>query len=210
VEARRRHAASNKAVYDQHLKWPSIKRSLEVNAFADALALEQLETHFRFLSAFTHPNTDTRGLLYGRNEWSVPCYDHYTSELCLLYVAVLASWEFRNVIAMSKRTPTVGIADEQDLHELQHSLEQSSGHFWFVGQKPSAYDRFQARNKAAWKQHRTVGWGERIPIPDLNDEEVGYYSDPLQRLVNLHGSTQELSTGLVYQSPWPRDDARFR
>ena len=33
-------------------------------------------------------------------------------------------------------------------------------------------------------------------------KRVRYYADPMNRLVRLHSSFQELSTGLVYQSPF--------
>ncbi len=42
------------------------------------------------------------------------------------------------------------------------------------------------------------------------EHEIRYYRDPMQRLVRLHSSFQEIMTGLAYQSPWPRPDAQFR
>jgi len=46
--------------------------------------------------------------------------------------------------------------------------------------------------------------------PEPTADEVLYPADPLRRLVALHGGAHEIMTGLVYVSPWPRDDARFR
>jgi hypothetical protein len=135
-EVTRRHAARNKAVYDAHLRWPSIKRSMQVNGLATDFAFDQLEAHYRFLSAFTHPVTDTRGLLYGRNEWSVPRYDHYSSELCLLYISVLAAWELQNFLSMSSRTPTVALTDADELQQLQQALRRASRHLWWIGDAP--------------------------------------------------------------------------
>jgi hypothetical protein len=210
LDVTRRHAAANKADYQLHLRWPSIKRNLQLNGLADEFALEQLETHYRFLSAFTHPITDTRGLLYGRNEWSIPRYDHYSSELCLLYVIVLASWELQNFTDMSRRPPTVTLAHADEVETLQDSLRRASAHFWFVGGTPHAYDRFQARNQASWKAHRAAGREGPVPRVDVADDDIGYYTNPLERLVDMHGSTWEYSTGFGYESPWPREDARFR
>jgi len=51
------------------------------------------------------------------------------------------------------------------------------------------------------------------PIPDpssIPEGEIRYYRDPMQRLVRLHCSFQEIMTGIAYQSPWPRTDAQFR
>jgi hypothetical protein len=37
---------------------------------------------------------------------------------------------------------------------------------------------------------------------------VNYYADPLDRLIRLHHGWQEMSSGLVYRSPFQRDDGR--
>jgi hypothetical protein len=60
----------------------------------------------------------------------------------------------------------------------------------------------------AFRSTRDEIKGELPPKP--TPDGVSYPSDPLRRLVALHGSTHEMMTGLVYVSPWPRDDARFR
>jgi hypothetical protein len=39
---------------------------------------------------------------------------------------------------------------------------------------------------------------------------VRYYPNPLQRIIRLHSSYQELITGQVFRSPFERADARFR
>ena len=44
----------------------------------------------------------------------------------------------------------------------------------------------------------------------IKQTRIRYYRDPLARLVGLHRSHQEMSTGLVYRSPFERQDARFR
>ncbi len=51
---------------------------------------------------------------------------------------------------------------------------------------------------------------QRIDIMSIPDEEVRYYRDPMRRLVELHSGFHEIMTGLSFNSPWPRADARFR
>jgi len=41
-------------------------------------------------------------------------------------------------------------------------------------------------------------------------DHIKYYNDPLERLVAIHRSDQEMTTGLLHQAPFERDDARFR
>lgn len=50
----------------------------------------------------------------------------------------------------------------------------------------------------------------KIDPATLPDEKVKYYADPLDRLVKLHQSSHEMTTGLYFQSPFERSDARSR
>ena len=49
----------------------------------------------------------------------------------------------------------------------------------------------------------------RIDPASLKLEQI-HYEDPLKRVIDLHSSYHEFTTDTWYQSPWPRDDARFR
>ena len=54
-------------------------------------------------------------------------------------------------------------------------------------------------------------WGRpKVDPSAIKLIRVRYYRNPLGRLVKLHQSYQEMSTGLMYQSPFERSDARFR
>ena len=86
--------------------------------------------------------------------------------------------------------------------------ESAASHFWFLGARPHPYDKWKARNEVAFRAMRDGVKDEVRPEP--TPEEVPYPSDPLRRLVALHASSQEVMTGLVYASPWPSHDARFR
>jgi hypothetical protein len=69
---------------------------LALNGFADEQTINRLDVHYRYLSAFVHPLSDVDRLLYGRNAIGIPRYDHYTSELILLYTIAFAVGELRN------------------------------------------------------------------------------------------------------------------
>jgi hypothetical protein len=54
VERRIEQARTQKALWEQYLTWSSLTESLELNGFYTAEQLQQLQVHYRFLSAFAH------------------------------------------------------------------------------------------------------------------------------------------------------------
>lgn len=210
-EDRRAYALGHKNMYEIYLRWSSLKANLQYNGFADESTLSQLDCHYRFLSAFVHPISDVTGVLYGNNvHRSWPRYDHYSSELALLYTVVMAVEELRNFGQMIAATDGVTVAGWPDIEQECAQAWELTSHLWFPGQSPHAHDRYDEANRRMFRQLRENG--ERIPIvPDnIPDAEITYYSNPMTRLIELHTSKRELMTGLSYMSPWPRDDARFR
>jgi hypothetical protein len=79
------------------------------------------------------------------------------------------------------------------------------GYLWWPGGRPTAYDRVAEANHRAWRSFKP-GEGKGWPIaPDpasLSDDDIGYYSDPLERLTKLHSGFREMTTGLGYVPPW--------
>jgi hypothetical protein len=54
-------------------------------------------------------------------------------------------------------------------------------------------------------------WGRpKVDPAAIASGRVRYYRGPLERLVKLHQSYEEMSTGLVYRSPFERSDAQYR
>lgn len=211
VEERRKLAKHHQFLYEEYLRWASLKESLKANGFADEAALHKLDVHYRFLSAFTHPYTDVAPLLYGRNQQSWPVYDHYSSELVLLYAVVFSVIELRNFYAMTLLPHTVGIEGWEDIERQSDSAWRMCSYLWFPGHEPHPYDRFQEANRRGFRQLRASGGGANLVQPsELDASEIGYYGTPLQRLVQMHSHSHELMTGFVYQSPWHRDDVRCR
>jgi hypothetical protein len=69
------------------LRWPEIKANLRENRLCSEETLRRFEVHYHFLSAFVHPVPAGYDLVYGRNRpTGAPRYDHYASELALLYI----------------------------------------------------------------------------------------------------------------------------
>lgn len=165
--------------------------------------LVAIDVHYAFLSGFTHATNAAYDAAHGRwNSLSDRGATHFAEELVHLYVASLAAAVLRLLNGMEDRPPPVRIAGRDEVDALVASAEAAAAHLWFPGGSPHQYDRFVELNRRHWRaaSHRA---GEAPPTSYLADEEVPYYRDPLGRLREMHRSSRELTTGLVYQSPWP-------
>lgn len=206
----RRWASENQAIWRSYLTWSSLLTNLKENHLVDDVDAGRLAAHYGFLSGFAHPVVDQRRNIYGRNAglgW--PHYDHYSSELVLLYAITLGTLEVRNLVASLTRRAGLSLSDEETVAETLLQAELTTSYLWFLGTHPHSYDIWKARNQASFRAVREKD--SRAPTPaDPPPEDVPYPADPLRRLIALHGNTHEMMTGLTYESPWPREDARFR
>src|SRR5215831_17418991 len=100
------YARDNQAIYEMYLRWASIRENVISNGFEDEADMARIDVHYRFLSSYVHPISDRQAATYGRNQ-SWPRYDHYSSELILLYVITFAVREIRSFITMCSMEPEV-------------------------------------------------------------------------------------------------------
>src|SRR4051794_11241088 len=75
------------------------------------------------------------------------------------------------------------------------------------GKTPTRGTYHQALTQARIQQIRDGKTGQLSP-PAPGD--VPFPRDPLRRLIGQHATSVDAATGAVYQSPWPRVDARPR
>lgn len=205
----RRMARENQALWHVYLTWSALLTNLQENHLVGEVDAGRLAAHYRFLSGYAHPVVDHRREIYGREalmRW--PKYDHYSSELILLYAITFGVLELKNFIRSLEHRPSPGLANADEVKGELEAAESATGYLWFLGSRPHPYDTWKARNEIAFQAMREGTVGDLPPEPAPN--EVPYPSDPLRRLVAQHGSAHEMMTGLAYVSPWPRDDARFR
>ena len=217
VEDRITQARRHRTLWEQHLKWGSITESLRRNGFYSDEETLQLYVHYRFLSAFAHGTDAAYRLAYPRGiaGGTPPVYDHYSSELVLLYVNALAARELEALLEMTRRQPRVDVPAREQLKAVAGRSRQVSSYLWFPGDGPHEYDRVTEANRRVWRNYRehhdlTRARGEAVPPSQLPTEEVGYYDNPLERIVGLHASSTEMTTGFTYRSPWERRDAQLR
>jgi hypothetical protein len=205
-DRQRRYAKEQQALYEHALSWQRLLYNLQLNDLVSPVDLLRIRVHYRFLSAFAHPLKDHQRTLYGHQPdfLARPRYDHYSSELALLYLAAFAVYELETLLRAGERPPTFTVAGVAHLRARIMDARRAAEYLWFVGDPPSRYDYIQEANHRYW-----ASAGHQQPPPDwgtLGESEVHYYQDPLRRIIGLHKTTNE-GLGHSYQSSWHRDDA---
>ncbi len=193
-------ARRNQAVYGSFLKWSSMLWNLQLSGLVTAADLVQLQLHYAFLSAFAHSTTNRRdGGTLGRP--GGPPVGHVLGELVLLYVIVIALAETRAWSSYRERRPQLLAPLDQSLQQQLASAGTIVDYLWFLGGSPQPFDFYEEANRRA---HPLLLNGERpaftpATIPSV---EVGYYSNPVDRLSRMHIGENEMSTGFGFLPAW--------
>jgi hypothetical protein len=190
--------------------YEKLRRNLLLNRLLTSRGAVEVDVHYGFLSAFTHAAERGYDLVYGRN---VPSrrggYDHYASELVVLYVVTLAAEELSIFGRAASKTPRLRLRG-WDVVAAELAAARSAGsHLWFLSGGPMPLDRInEVHTRLARRRHP---WGSPPIDPAVIPvDRVRYYTNPLVRLVELHRGSSELSTGLGFAPPFPRSDATYR
>lgn len=123
--------------------------------------------------------------------------------MLLLYVTRIAIKEIETVTSGLRRKPACGVGEWESVTALVARADEVSSHLWFLGGTPTAFDRVWTANQLEFKDRV-----RRDPMR-LAEAELTYPDNPLSRMAKLHWAFQELVTGHVYVSPWPRGDAAY-
>jgi len=153
----------------------------------------RVRVHYNFLSAFTHLTKMGFDLAMPYEKWK---HNHYLLELNLLYVLRILRLYLLLLIEVFSNTQHSIRNVDQLVADLE-SLGRKYDYFWFIYNDPSEYDYWSFQTIKAHRHRK----GEKLK------EEIPYYKDPYHRLRRQHQTIRELSTGLIYTSPWPRKDA---
>ena len=199
-------AQETKRLWDGGFSPKAVRANLLLNRLITHHQALQIDVHYGFLSAYAHPAAAGYNLAFGRNQpRGRSGYDHFASELALLYVLVLACEELSIFRRALNRRPTQRLRGWDEVERLIARSRAASDHFWFLQGEPHIFDRIVEANDRAAR-----GGGKSLSVPDprtIPSDKVHYYRNPLVRLVELHRSHREWSTGLVFASPFPRTDA---
>lgn len=154
----RRMAGENEALWRVYLTWSALLTNLQANELIDDVDAGRLAAHYRFLSGFAHPVTDQRRNVYGNDAllgW--PKYDHYSSELVLLYAIRLGSVELWHFIRAIEQRTGAHLADPDEVIKMLEAAETATSYFWFLGAHPHAYDTWKAHNEASFRTLQAGG-----------------------------------------------------
>lgn len=190
-------------------KHDAVLKALRVNRLLIGHRV-QVDVHYAFLSAFAHPSKAGYEAIHGGNSPDrMGSFDHYASELVLLYVIAIASAEIETYGRMARRAPRLTLRGWDDVLMEVREAQLAASYFWFLSGAPEPFDRIDTVHTPPGD--RTPKWGRPKRDPSsIAPVRVRYYRNPLDRLVRLHQSNHEISTGLVYQALFERSDARFR
>lgn len=116
---------------------------------------------------------------------------------------------------MTERPPAVDVPARDALVAVAEVARRVSRHLCFPGDGPHDYDRVVEANRRVWRHYRDSkdlpeARNHAVPPGELAPEDISYYDNPHQRIVQLHQSFAETTTGFSYCSTWERGDARFR
>lgn len=210
-KAHRREWAEHAAVtWRRYFVHDKVLKALDANHLLPGRLAIQVDVHYAFLSGFAHPSKRGYEAFQSRN---VPDrlgdFDHYGSEIALLYVVTIAAAELEIYARMSRRHPRLELVGWDAVESDIRDARLAASYFWFLGGEPQRLDRIDTVHTPRGEEERPR-WGRPRRDPNkLRDREINYYADPLDRLVRLHHGWEEMATGLVWQSPFQRDDGRF-
>lgn len=207
LEHRQRWADESESTRHRLFTHANVLKALNANRLLTGQRV-QVDVHYAFLSGFAHPSKRGYEAIYGHNfPDRMRSFDHYASELALLYVICIAAAEIDIFGRMARRAPRLGLAGWADVESEVREARLASSYFWFLGSGPTFYDRIETVHTPPGRRRLT--WGRpRMDPATVRDATVRYYVDPLDRLVKLHHSVQEMSTGLLFESPFERQDGR--
>ena len=199
------------ALYKYFLTFERILENLRLNGVLNKKTTTRVLVHYNFLSNFSHCTSDSISLITRRrlpqitSGGSDSIYDHYLSELALLYVCHLLSMHLQHAIYYF-RWRNIKLKNEIKVYRsLCKKVEDDFGYFWFIFNKPHQYDRYAHANRKCNYKKKLFYRPEDIRLGD-----VRYYDNPLGRLKQLHQSQRELlAGGNIFVSPFPREDALY-
>lgn len=193
-------------IYKYFLTFDKILDNLCLNGILNKKLSTRVLVHYNFLSNFSHSTSDSISLVSTRRITEITpgglstIYNHYSSELALLYTCHLLSMHLQHAI-FYLRWRAIKLKNKRTYQSLCRRVEDDFGYFWFIFNKPHQYDRYTQANRKCNYRKQIFYRPEDIRLGD-----VRYYDDPLYRLTQLHQSQNELTSGNSYMSPFPRND----
>jgi hypothetical protein len=162
-EAEQKWAAESLRAWREHFTFGQLRKNLDVNRLLIPRLGVQVDVHYAFLSAYVHGVQKAYEQVYSHNIPSkVGDFDHYASELALLYVIAIAAAELEAFGRMVKRAPRLRLLEWPKVEAEIAAARAASSYFWFLSGEPHQYDRIQevdTRMPKAWIRTSETGQG---------------------------------------------------
>jgi hypothetical protein len=209
-DAEQEWAKESKNEWDRRFALGRLRKNLDANRLLRPRLGVQVDVHYAFLSAFVHGVQKAYERVHHRNT-GLGTFDHYASELVLLYVVAIAAAELETFGRMAERDPRLELLGWAAVEAEIAAARTASSYFWFLSGGPHEYDRIQQVHSRKPALARGLPSKRlRVDPASLTPIRVKYYTDPLERLIHLHRSAREMISGQVFRSPFERPDAQFR
>ena len=193
-------ARENQALYSAFLRWSSVCSNLQLSALVTPEVLLQLHVHYTFLSAFAH-GTNGRRVALIRGRMDGPSLGHVLGELVVLYTIAIGLAEVRSWESFIERRPQLLMPlDARVRAHLAHATSVID-YFWFLGGSPQPFDFYQEGNRRV--DPLAVSERPRLDLHTIPASDVGYYSNPIDRLRRMHMGESEMMTGFGFAAAWP-------
>jgi len=205
-------AAESLRRWREHFTFGQLRKNLDVNRLLMPRLGVQVDVHYAFLSAYVHGAQKAYDRVYSHNIPSqLGDFDHYGSELALLYVVAIGAAELEVFGRMARHAPLLPLLEWGTVQTEIAAARAASSYFWFLSGGPDLFDRIE---EVHTRIPRAALLGTRkwtlVDPGSLDPSRVRYYANPLERIIKLHSSSREMLTGLTFMSPFERRDARLR
>ena len=200
--------APHRDFYREFFSFNGLVEKLRLNGALNKKTATRVLVHYNFLSSFSH-TTKTAIDSIKRLHSSIPIstrdkygriYDHYHSELALLYVCHLLAMHTELALYYFRQWRHIRVKNVRKIYQpLCQKVQENFGYFWFIFNQPHEFDRFEQANRKS-----NILEGVLYRPEQIRPRDVRYYDDPLDRLIKMHSSTTELSSGNRFISPFNR------
>jgi hypothetical protein len=121
------------AAWRRYFTYEKVRKALDANRLLPRQGV-QVDVHYAFLSGFVHPSKRGYEEVYGRNYPDrMRSFDHYATELALLYVITIAAAEIDIFGRMARRRPRLGLSQWAEVEMEVREARFVASHFWFLG-----------------------------------------------------------------------------
>jgi hypothetical protein len=136
------------SLYRYFLTFDRILENLRLNDVLNKKTSTRVLVHYNFLSSFSHSTSDsisiskTRTLLQFSSSGLDVVYDHYLSELALLYICHLLAMHLQFALSYLDWRSIKLRQKEKRYRSILRKVDSQFGYFWFIYNKPHLYDKY--------------------------------------------------------------------